>query len=69
MYEVVRVGKDCLVGEIINLKVDTASILVYEDTFGLTVGDPLAKAGLLPSPELGPGFYDSIQRPLKHIQQ
>mmetsp|Transcript_64817 Transcript_64817/g.166820 ORF Transcript_64817/g.166820 Transcript_64817/m.166820 type:complete len:606 (-) Transcript_64817:352-2169(-) len=73
MYEVVRVGKDSLVGEIIRLEGDTASIQVYEDTSGLTVGDPLVKTGLPLSLELGPGIldgiYDGIQRPLERIQQ
>mmetsp|Transcript_17131 Transcript_17131/g.37708 ORF Transcript_17131/g.37708 Transcript_17131/m.37708 type:complete len:605 (+) Transcript_17131:83-1897(+) len=73
MYEVVRVGKDRLVGEIIRLEGDTASIQVYEDTTGLTVGDPLAKTGQSLSLELGPGIldgiYDGIQRPLERIQQ
>merc|ERR1712232_810834 len=52
---------------------DTASIQVYEDTSGLTVGDPLRKTGLPLSLELGPGIldgiYDGIQRPLERIQQ
>jgi len=73
MYEVVRVGRDSLVGEIIRLEGDTASIQVYEDTSGLTVGDPLVKTGLPLSLELGPGIldgiYDGIQRPLERIQQ
>jgi len=73
MYEVVRVGKDRLVGEIIRLEGDTASIQVYEDTSGLTVGDPLVKTGLPLSLELGPGIldgiYDGIQRPLERIQK
>ncbi|CAE8644239.1 unnamed protein product [Polarella glacialis] len=60
MYEVVRVGKDRLVGEIIRLEGDTASIQVYEDTSGLTVGDPLVKTGLPLSLELGPGILDGI---------
>merc|ERR1712137_299735 len=53
MYEVVRVGRDSLVGEIIRLEGDTASIQVYEDTSGLTVGDPLIKTGLPLSHEMG----------------
>jgi len=73
MFEVVRVGNDRLVGEIIKLEGDTASIQVYEDTSGLTVGDPLVKTGLPLSLELGPGIldgiYDGIQRPLERIQQ
>merc|ERR1712137_258716 len=72
MFEVVRVGRDSLVGEIIRLEGDTASIQVYEDTSGLTVGDPLIKTGLPLSLELGPGIldgiYDGIQRPLERIQ-
>jgi len=72
MFEVVRVGNDRLVGEIIRLEGDTASIQVYEDTSGLTVGDPLVKTGLPLSLELGPGIldgiYDGIQRPLERIQ-
>merc|ERR1712170_234086 len=58
--------------EIIRLEGDTASIQVYEDTSGLTVGDPLVKTGLPLSLELGPGIldgiYDGIQRPLERIQ-
>jgi len=73
MYEVVRVGNDKLVGEIIRLEGDTASIQVYEDTSGLTVGDPIVKTGLPLALELGPGImdgiYDGIQRPLTRIQQ
>merc|ERR1711907_768618 len=73
MYEVVRVGAYKLVGEIIRLEGDTASIQVYEDTSGLTVGDPIMKTGLPLALELGPGIldgiYDGIQRPLTRIQQ
>jgi V-type H+-transporting ATPase subunit A len=73
MYEVVRVGNDKLVGEIIRLEGDTASVQVYEDTSGLTVGDPILKTGLPLALELGPGIldgiYDGIQRPLTRIQQ
>jgi len=73
MYEVVRVGTEKLVGEIIRLEGDTASIQVYEDTSGLTVGDPLIKTGMPLSLELGPGIlngiYDGIQRPLERIQE
>lgn len=73
MYEVVRVGRFRLVGEIIKLEGDTASVQVYEDTAGLTVGDPIFKTGLALSLELGPGIldgiYDGIQRPLERIQK
>lgn len=73
MYEVIRVGKERLVGEIIRLEGDTASIQVYEDTSGLTVGDPVVKTGKPLALELGPGIldgiYDGIQRPLERIMQ
>ncbi len=45
MYELVRVGADKLIGEIIRLENDTATIQVYEDTSGLTVGDPVVRSG------------------------
>lgn len=71
MYEVVRVGRDRLVGEIIKLESDTASIQVYEDTSGLTVGDPISKTNAPLELELGPGvlndIFDGIQRPLARI--
>merc|ERR1719265_817853 len=71
MFELVNVGKDKLIGEIIRLELDTASIQVYEDTAGLTVGDPVYKTGSSLSLELGPGIlndiYDGIQRPLERI--
>lgn len=71
MYEVVRVGRDKLVGEIIRLEGDTASIQVYEDTAGLALNDPVYKTGKPLSLELGPGIlnniYDGIQRPLTRI--
>ncbi|KAJ1604404.1 vacuolar ATP synthase subunit A [Cryptosporidium canis] len=73
MYELVRVGFQKLVGEIIRLEGDTASIQVYEDTFGLTVGDPVIKTGQPLSVELGPGIldniFDGIQRPLRFIAE
>eukprot|EP00010_Vexillifera_abyssalis_P004343 CAMPEP_0201552458 /NCGR_PEP_ID=MMETSP0173_2-20130828/16611_1 /ASSEMBLY_ACC=CAM_ASM_000268 /TAXON_ID=218659 /ORGANISM="Vexillifera sp., Strain DIVA3 564/2" /LENGTH=621 /DNA_ID=CAMNT_0047962951 /DNA_START=78 /DNA_END=1943 /DNA_ORIENTATION=+ len=71
MYELVRVGNDELVGEIIRLEKDTATIQVYEDTSGLTVGDPVLRSGQPLSVELGPGImgdiFDGIQRPLRSI--
>eukprot|EP00527_Entomoneis_sp_CCMP2396_P007309 CAMPEP_0198145816 /NCGR_PEP_ID=MMETSP1443-20131203/25490_1 /TAXON_ID=186043 /ORGANISM="Entomoneis sp., Strain CCMP2396" /LENGTH=621 /DNA_ID=CAMNT_0043809551 /DNA_START=67 /DNA_END=1932 /DNA_ORIENTATION=+ len=73
MYELVRVGHSKLVGEIIKLEGDTASIQVYEDTSGLTVGDPVLRRKQPLSVELGPGImgtiFDGIQRPLEHIFQ
>jgi V-type H+-transporting ATPase subunit A len=71
MYELVRVGYDELVGEIIRLEGDLATIQVYEETSGVTVGDPVLRTGKPLSVELGPGImssiFDGIQRPLKDI--
>lgn len=73
MYELVRVGHDELVGEIIKLEGDTATLQVYEETSGLTVGDPVLRTGKPLSVELGPGIlgniFDGIQRPLSAIAQ
>lgn len=73
MYDIVRVGNERLVGEIIRLDGDTAFVQVYEDTSGLTVGEPVVSTGLPLSVELGPGMlngiYDGIQRPLDKIRQ
>jgi len=67
----VRVGHLKLVGEIIKLEGDTASIQVYEDTSGLTVGDPVERRHAPLSVDLGPGImdtiFDGIQRPLDDI--
>lgn len=71
MYELVRVGHSELVGEIIKLEGDMATIQVYEETSGVTVGDPVLRTGKPLSVELGPGImgsiFDGIQRPLKDI--
>lgn len=71
MYELVRVGQSELVGEIIRLEGDTATIQCYEETSGLTVGDPVLRTGKPLSVELGPGImnniFDGIQRPLQSI--
>ncbi len=73
MYDIVRVGKERLIGEIIRLDGDTAFIQVYEDTSGLYVGEPVESTNLPLAVELGPGLlfgiYDGIQRPLKDIRQ
>lgn len=73
MYELVRVGHDELVGEIIRLEGDFATIQVYEETSGVTVGDPVLKTGKPLSVELGPGImgsiFDGIQRPLETINK
>ncbi|KAH8613757.1 ATP synthase alpha beta family beta barrel domain [Trypanosoma vivax] len=73
MYELVQVGSFRLVGEIIRLEGDNATIQVYEETDGLTVGDPVYCTGKPLSLELGPGImseiFDGIQRPLDTIYQ
>lgn len=73
MNELVRVGPQLLVGEVIKLEGDTASIQVYEDTSGLTTGDPILRTRAPLSLELGPGImnqiFDGIQRPLETIQE
>nr|XP_020454467.1 V-type proton ATPase catalytic subunit A-like [Monopterus albus] len=71
MYELVRVGHSELVGEIIRLEGELATIQVYEETSGVSVGDPVLRTGKPLSVELGPGImgaiFDGIQRPLKDI--
>jgi len=73
MYDVVRVGKLGLVGEIIRLVGGTATVQVYEDTTGIRPGDPVETTGQALSVELGPGLltsiYDGVQRPLDQIQK
>ncbi|XP_046853310.1 V-type proton ATPase catalytic subunit A-like [Xenia sp. Carnegie-2017] len=73
MYELVRVGHSQLVGEIIRLEGDFATIQVYEETSGVSVGDPVLRTGKPLSVELGPGIlgsiFDGIQRPLKDINE
>ena len=72
MYEVVRVGDSKLIGEIIELEGDTATIQVYEETAGLKPGEKVESTGGPLSVELGPGvmgcIYDGIQRPLEVIK-
>jgi V/A-type H+-transporting ATPase subunit A len=73
MYDIVKVGDEKLVGEIIRLEGDTAFVQVYEDTSGLVVGQPVVSTGLPLAVELGPGLlksvYDGIQRPLNKIRE
>lgn len=73
MYDVVRVSEKKLVGEIIELNKDRATIQVYEETSGIGPGEPVYTTGLPLSVELGPGLvrsiYDGIQRPLDIIFQ
>ena len=71
MADVVRVGKQRLIGEILNMTGDQASIQVYEETSGLGPGAEVVSTGAPLSVELGPGIieniYDGIQRPLEEI--
>lgn len=71
MYDVVRVSEQRLIGEIIEMHGDQASIQVYEETAGLAPGQPVESTGVPMSVELGPGLigsiYDGIQRPLDDI--
>ncbi len=73
MYDVVRVGVTGLMGEVIRLEGDRATIQVYEDTSGLRVGEPVESTEGPLMLELGPGLlssiYDGIQRPLPVIAQ
>ncbi len=72
MYDLVKVGKDRLMGEIIELRGNLASIQVYEETAGLGPGDEVVSTGEPLSVELGPGLltsiYDGVQRPLDVIR-
>ena len=73
MFELVRVGEENLIGEIIKLETHNAVVQVYEDTTGIAPHDPVYGAGRQLSVELGPGMvgtiYDGIQRPLEAIRQ
>ncbi len=73
MYDIVRVGEEKLVGEIIRLDGNNAFVQVYEDTGGLTVGEPVVSTGLPLAVELGPGMlngiFDGIQRPLDKLHE
>jgi V/A-type H+-transporting ATPase subunit A len=73
MFDVVRVGDLGLVGEIIRLVGETATVQVYEDTTGVRPGDPVENTGQALSVELGPGLlksiYDGVQRPLDVLQK
>jgi V/A-type H+-transporting ATPase subunit A len=73
MYDVVRVGKLALIGEIVELHKDLASIQVYEETVGIGPGEPVVDTEAPLSVELGPGLiesiYDGIQRPLNSLYE
>ena len=72
MFDVVRVGDKGVIGEVIELRGDTASIQVYEETSGVGPGEPVVSTGAPLSVELGPGLigaiFDGIQRPLDVIR-
>ena len=73
MYDVVRVSEKKLIGEVIELRSDRASIQVYEETGGIGPGEPVESTGAPLSVELAPGLiesiYDGIQRPLNVIRE
>ena len=73
MYDVAYVGEQKLLGEIIELRGDRASIQVYEETSGIGPGDPVFGTGMPLSVELGPGLiesiFDGIERPLDKIRE
>ncbi len=73
MFDVVRVSSQRLIGEIIEIHGDQASIQVYEETSGLRPGEPIESTGAPLSVELGPGLissiFDGIQRPLDEIMK
>ncbi|WP_274952532.1 V-type ATP synthase subunit A [Angelakisella massiliensis] len=73
MFDVVRVGRMGLIGEIIEMRGDKASIQVYEETSGLGPGDEVTSTGAPLSVELAPGIlemiFDGIQRPLERIKE
>lgn len=72
MYEVVRVGDEGLMGEVIELHGDQSVIQVYEETSGISPGEPVIRTGQTLSVQLGPGLltqiYDGIQRPLADLE-
>ena len=73
MYDVVRVGKEKLIGEVIQINPEYLTIQVYEDTSGVRPGEPVESTGQPLTVELGPGLltsiYDGIQRPLPELQK
>lgn len=73
MYEVVRVGNEGLMGEVIELHGEQSVIQVYEETSGIEPGEPVVRTGQTLSVQLGPGLltqiYDGIQRPLPKLEE
>ncbi len=73
MYELVKVGNEKLLGEVVQITGDRATIQVYEETIGLKPGEPVEGTGASLSVELGPGLlsqiYDGVQRPLPVLHE
>jgi V/A-type H+-transporting ATPase subunit A len=73
MHELVMVGNEELIGEVVRIEGDIITVQVYEDTVGLKVGEPVKGSGMPLSVELGPGLiqniFDGIQRPLTIIRE
>jgi V/A-type H+-transporting ATPase subunit A len=73
MYEMVEVGAERLIGEVIALDGEVTTLQIYEDTGGIRPGDPVVGTGAPLSVEIGPGLlgqiFDGIQRPLKTLEQ
>lgn len=73
MYDVIRVGNEHLMGEVIRIEGELVTVQVYEDTSGIKPGEPVENTGEQLSVELGPGLlssiYDGIQRPLEVLKQ
>ena len=73
IQDLCRVGNKELIGEIIEMRGDLASVQVYEETSGIGPGEPLVSTGEALSVELGPGLvsqmFDGIQRPLDRFMQ
>ncbi|VVB94269.1 V-type ATP synthase alpha chain [uncultured archaeon] len=73
MYDVVKVGNEGLMGEVIGIEGDKSTVQVYEETSGIRPGEPVENTGMPLSVELGPGLlesiYDGIQRPLPILKE